>query len=370
MARNIIAPLRDKLFRQIPVWCIAVPLYAWVMFAWHGTADSSILFVLQTAGLLGSVMAAVHQAEVIAHRVGEPFGTIVLAIAVTLIEIALIASLMHSGGAEATALARDTVFATVMIILNGIIGLCLIVGGIRHREQSFGLEGVSASLTTLTAITILTLILPNYTLTVPGPYYGTSQLIFIATVSFLLYGTFLFVQTVRHRDYFLPDGKGQEKDRHAPPPTLFITLISAVLLLISLAIIVLLAKTLSPVIEDGVIRSGAPKALVGIIIAAVVLLPEGIAAVRAAQKNRLQTSLNLAIGSALATIGLTIPAVAVISIYTQMPLTLGIDVRSTVLLFLSLFITSIALRTGRTTVMQGAVLLVIFAVYLFITIVP
>jgi Ca2+:H+ antiporter len=268
------------------------------------------------------VLAAVHHAEVIAHRVGEPFGTLVLAVAVTTIEVALIVSLMLSGGPSTTALARDTVFAAVMIILNGMVGLCLLMGGKRHGEQSFGLLGVSASLATLAAIAVLTLVLPNYTTTVPGPFYSVSQLAFIAVVSVVLYGTFVLVQTVRHRDYFLPDDPAASEEIHAPPPDTNVALASLGLLLVCLAAVVLLAKSLAPVIEAAVKTAGAPQALVGVIIAAVVLLPEGLAALRAARVNRLQTSLKLSLG------------------------------------------------TGRTTVLQGVVHLVIFAVYLFTTVVP
>jgi Ca2+:H+ antiporter len=312
----------------------------------------------------------VFHAEVVAHRVGEPYGTLVLALAVTGIEVALIVSLMIAGGDAASGLARDTVFASVMIILNGMVGLCLLSGGRRHGEQSFGLFGVSAALATLAAISVLTLVLPNYTTTTAGPVYSSSQLTFIAVISLVLYGTFVLVQTVRHRDYFLPATGEADEAVHAPPPSNRMTILSAALLLICLGAVVLLAKALSPTLERIVVIIGVPKALVGIIIALVVLLPEGIAAYQAARANRLQTSLNLALGSALATIGLTIPAVSIVSLMTGWTLSLGIDAKSTVLLVLSLFVASLSLGTGRTTVMQGAVHLVIFAVYLFTAIVP
>jgi Ca2+:H+ antiporter len=354
----------------LPAWTIIAPVSAWLIFGGSLFGLGGMYQLLLAAGLLGGVLAAVHHAEVVAHRVGEPYGTLVLALAVTLIEVALIVSLMVSGGAEATALARDTVFAAVMIILNGIVGICLLLGGIRHREQKFGLDGVTASLTTLAAITVLTLILPNYTVSAAGPFYSSAQLAFVAIVSLVLYMTFVLMQTVRHRGYFLPEGKNGSEEECATPPGVKTALLSSVLLLLSLVAVVLLAKKLSPGIEAAVEKVGAPKALVGIIIAGVVLLPEGLAATQAARKNRLQTSLNLALGSALATIGMTISAVAVVSLYTGLPLTLGIDAKSTVLLLLSLFTATTALSTGRTTVMQGAVLLVIFAVYLFTTIIP
>ncbi len=352
----------------LPRWTVAAPIVAWLLYGGTAVGVGGAYWGLVAAGLVGAVLAAVHHAEVVAHRVGEPFGTLLLAVAVTVIEVGLIVSLMLAGGPESTTLARDTVFAAVMIIVNGIVGLCLIVGGAHHGEQTFGLHGVSASLAALAAIVVLTLVLPNYTVSTPGPAYTPSQLAFIALVSVALYLTFVLVQTVRHRDYFL--AADDPVADHAPPPTVRVAAVSGALLLVCLIAVVVLGKALSPSIEAAVAALRAPKALVGVIIALVVLLPEGIAAVRAARANRLQTSLNLALGSALASIGLTIPAVAIVSLATGLTLTLGIDIKSTVLLVLSLFVAGLALGTGRTTVLQGAVLLVIFATYLFTTVVP
>ncbi len=322
------------------------------------------------AALAGSVFAAVHHAEVVAHRVGEPYGTLVLALAVTLIEVALIVSLMIAGGEEASALARDTVFAAVMIILNGIIGLCLLVGGALHREQNFSLDGVGAALVALGTIVIMTLVFPNYTITTPGPYYAPSQLMLIAVVSLVIYGAFIFTQTIGHRQFFLQVGDGEDPAEHSVPPSNTVTALSSVLLLLCLTAVVLLAKKLAPSLEAAVLRLGAPSALVGVIIAGIVLLPEGLAALRAARANRLQTSLNLALGSALASIGLTIPAVSFLSLYMNSHLILGIDPKATVLLILSLFVAALTLRTGRTIILHGIVLLVVFVVYLFTTVVP
>jgi Ca2+:H+ antiporter len=327
--------------------------------------------VVVTAVLIACVLAAVHHAEVIAHKIGEPFGTFILAIAVTIIELGLILTLMAAAGEGAATLARDTVFAAVMIILNGLVGLCLMIGGISHREQTFQQTGVSASLATLSALTVLTLILPNFTISEPGPVYSPAQLGFVAIVSFLLYATFVLVQTVRHRDYFLPDnGTVSDPEAHAAAPSNRATFAALILLIACLCAVVLLAKSLAPTIEAGVTSIGAPRALVGVIIAGLVLLPESVAAVRAARANRIQTSLNLGLGSALATIGLSIPAVAALSIALDLPIALGLDAKSTVLLFLTLLVATLSLGTGRTTVLQGAVHLVIFAVYLFTTIVP
>jgi Ca2+:H+ antiporter len=359
-----------KVKLPLPLWTIAAPVFAMIALGGVALGWSGGYMIVVAAALIWGVLAAVHHAEVVAHRVGEPFGTLLLAIAITIIEVALIVSLMLAGGAETATLARDTVFAAVMIILTGIVGLCLLIGGIRFKEQAVGWSGVSAALVTLTAICVLTLVLPNFTITIEGPEYSSSQLFFIAAVSIVLYGTFIFVQTVRHRDFFLPPESDSSEDGHAVPPTSKVALISGGLLLLCLTAVVTLAKALAPVLESGVERIGAPKSLVGVIIAAVVLLPEGLAAVRAAKKNRLQTSLNLSLGSALATIGLTIPAVAVVSLVTGLTLTIGIDTKSIVLLVLSLFTIMLSLATGKTNVLHGAVLLVIFAVYIFTTIVP
>ncbi|BCF99439.1 ionic transporter y4hA [Paraburkholderia sp. PGU19] len=333
-------------------------------------AGNGLLTALAALALAGSVFAGVHHAEVVAHRVGEPFGTLVLAVAVTVIEVALIVSVMLSAGAEKAGLARDTVFAAVMIVCNGIVGICLLVGGLRHREQDFQIRGASAALAVLASLSVLSLVMPNYTSVNLGPALSDSQLAFAGVSSLVLYGVFVFVQTVRHRDYFLTDAHTANEDAHAAPPSSRVAMTSGVLLVVSLVAVVLLAKVLSPVVERAVLEAGAPAAVVGIVIAALVLLPEGLAAVRAARADRLQTSLNLALGSALASIGLTIPTVALVFIWTGRPLVLGIDGKDTVLLILTLLISTLTLGTGRTTILQGAVHLSLFAAYLFLSFAP
>lgn len=327
--------------------------------------------LLAAAALIVMVLGAVHHAEVVAHRVGEPFGTLILALAVTIIEVGLILALMQADPKDTETLARDTVFAAVMVIINLLMGLCLLVGAIRHHEQRFQRTGIGAALATLTVLTVVTLVLPNFTSSAPGPRYSETQLAFVGGVSLILYATFALVQTVRHRDYFLPDGDDEdEAEVHAEPPTAQRSWLSLGLLVACLVAVVLLAKTLSPVIGDALEAAGAPAAVLGIIIAALILAPESLAAVRAARANRLQTSLNLALGSALASIGLTIPAVAVLSVITGMPIALGLDPKSSVLLFLSLIVASQTLANGRTTVLQGVIHLMLFAIYLFTTFVP
>jgi Ca2+:H+ antiporter len=328
-------------------------------------------FVGGVAGvvLLATVFAAVYHAEVVAHRVGEPFGTLILALAVTVIETALIVSVMIAAPAEKAGLARDTVFAAVMIVCNGIVGACLLWGGVRHHEQGFQPQGASAALAVLVALTSLTMVLPNLAAPELGPLYNTPQLIFAGLVSLVLYFAFVFVQTVRHRDYFLPV-TGLNPEEHEAPPNNRTTALSAVLLVVSLAAVVGLGKALTPALERGIDFLQVPKAVVGVIIAALVLLPEAVAAIKAARSNRLQTSLNLALGSALATIGLTIPAVAAVSIVMGYRLELGLDEKEQGLLAVTLLLGVITLGTGRTTVLQGIVHLVIFAAFLFFAVVP
>jgi Ca2+:H+ antiporter len=322
--------------------------------------------------LIAAVISAVHQAEVIAHKTGEPLGTVVLAVSVTIIEVALIVSIMLSAGPDGALIARDSVFAAIMIVMNGVIGVSILLGCCRHRVLSFRLEGVNSSLAVLIALTVLTLIIPNFTTTTSGPTFSNGQLVFAGVLSFVLYGIFIFVQTIRHRDYFLLPNEAEliEPKSHAPIPSNTKTFVSVILLLISLIAVVLLAKALSPSIELAIDTMGAPRAVVGIAIALLVLLPEGVAATRAAIDNRLQTSLNLSIGSALACIGLTIPAVAFVSIVFDMPLSLGVDTLGMIFLGLTFLLSILTIAIGRATLLQGAVHLVVFASYLFLSLVP
>ena len=318
--------------------------------------------------LFGTVFAAVHHAEVIAERIGEPFGTLLLTLSVTIIEVALIATIMLGEKAAATTLARDTVFAVVMIVCNGLVGICILAGGLRYREQDIQVSGSSLYLSVLAVLATITLIEPSYTSTTPGPVYSMSQLGFVSVVTILLYGVFLYTQTVRHRDYFVIDvGGASDKEAHAPKRTI---LLSAVLLLVSLVAVVLLAKKFSLVVDAGTALIGAPPAFAGIVVALLILLPESVAAVNAARKNDLQKSINLALGSSLATIGLTIPAVAVAAYVLEKQLVLGLPVIDIVLLALTFVVAMLTLGTGRTNILFGLVHLVVFAVFVFLVFVP
>ena len=358
---------------RLPVSSWLPPLAACALLAATLTGllpgGSALVLVPAALLLIGTVFAAVHHAEVIALKVGEPFGTLILALAVTLIEGSLIVSLMLSAGENAAALARDTVFATVMIVCNGVLGLCLLAGSLRHHVVSFRPEGTTPAVAVLATLATLTLVLPQFTLASSGPTYSESQLAFAGVVSLLLYAVYVFVQTVRHRDYFLPEG-GDDADAHALPPTARAAYLSFGLLLLALVGVVGLAKMLAPSIERAIDAAGMPNAVVGIAIALMVLLPETLSALRAARRGRLQTSMNLGLGSALATIGLTIPAVVIASIAAGLPLVLGLPPTEMVLLALTLLLTAMTVSAGRATVLQGAVHLVVFAVYLFLAMVP
>ena len=364
----MLVAVRHNLPVKKPGWPLLAPAAALaILGAALAMPDAAWLVAVAAVAL---VAAAVHHAEVVAHRVGEPFGTLVLALAVTSIEVSLIVSLMLAGGANQATLARDTVYATVMLICGGVLGLCVFVGALRHREQSFRVEGAVPALAALTALSVLVLVLPDFTVSSPVATYAPSQLVFFGVFSLALWFVFVFFQTVRHRDFFLPVDARDDEAAHAAPPTTVETWTSFALLLVSLVGVVGLAKALSPSIEAAVHAMGAPVAVVGIAIATLVLLPETIAAVRAALANRLQTSLNLAIGSGLATIGLTVPAVVAVCIAFDLPLVLGLHPRDIVLLLLTLVLAMFSVTSGRTNLMQGAVQLVLFAAFLFLSFVP
>lgn len=354
----------------LPWWSWLWPALGLAVIGGASFAGASAwLLIVAFCTLIAAVFAAVYHAEVIAHRIGEPFGTLVLAVAVTVIEVSLILSVMIGAADGKPGLARDTVFAAVIIVCNGIVGLSLLVGGVRHREQGFQVQGANAALAVLAALTTLTLIVPNVTISAPGAAFSTAQLAFAGAISLVLYGAYVFVQTIRHRAYFLPVEVGGEASLAHTLPS-HNAWFSLILLIAALVAVVGLAQVMTPFLETAIDAVQVPKAVVGIIIASLVLMPEGMAALRAARANRLQTSLNLALGSALASIGLTIPTVAAAAIVLGKPLELGLGPKETILLALTLFTSVITLGTGRTTVLQGIVHLVIFAAFLFFAIVP
>lgn len=388
-------------------WTTVTPLLAAVALAiaWPLHPDSALVLGFLSVFLVSGVLAAVHHAEVVAHRVGEPYGSLVLAVAVTIIEVGLIVTLMVTNDKDTAGLARDTVFAAVMITLNGIVGISLLVGALKHHLAVFNPEGTGAALATVIALAALCLVVPSVTTSEPGPEFTGAQLAFAAIASLALYGMFVFTQTIRHRDFFLPvtqdahtplvtsqagagnaagapaarsAGAGSfehepvdlDDDGHADPPTTRAAVASLGLLVVSLVAVVGLAKIESPAIESGVAALGFPPAVVGVVIALLVLAPETIAAVRAATRNRVQVSLNLALGSAMASIGLTIPAIAIASIWLDGPLELGLNQLQTVLLVLTAAVATLTVVPGRAKPLQGGVHLVLLAAFLFLTIAP
>jgi len=359
---------------SIPRWTIALPVLAVILLgiSWGRTLPLWAV-LLASVFLAGAVLAAVHHAEVVAHRVGEPYGSLVLAVAVTVIEVSLIVTVMASGGNQAATLARDTVFAAVMITTNGIAGACLLLGALRRRVAVFNPEGTGAAAATVATLATLSLVLPTFTTSTPGPQFSVTQLVFAAIASLSLYALFVATQTVRHRDYFLPvtpEGRVITEEDHADPPPTRVALASLGLLLVALLGVVGLAKAVSPTIEAGVAAAGLPTSVVGVVIAMLVLLPETLAAVRAARRDRIQTSLNLALGSAMASIGLTIPTVAIASFWLEGPLVLGLDATHMVLLALTVAMGTLTIIPGRSTPLQGGVHLAILAAYLVLAINP
>ncbi|MGJ7879852.1 calcium:proton antiporter [Streptomyces rochei] len=355
-------------------WTAVTPVIAVVLLVltWGRDLPGAVVAVL-TVVLAASVLAAVHHAEVVAHRVGEPFGSLVLAVAVTVIEVALIVTLMADGGDKSASLARDTVFAAVMITCNAVVGLSLLVASLRHGTAVFNPEGTGAALATVATLATLSLVLPTFTTSAPGPEFSPVQLTFAALSSLVLYGLFIATLTVRHRDYFLPitrQGEVITVEDHAHAPSARTALTSLTLLALALVGVVGLAKGVSPTIEEGVAAAGLHHAVVGVIIALLVLLPETIAAVRSARRDRVQTSLNLALGSAMASIGLTIPAVALASVWLSGPLVLGLSSIHMVLLALTVVVASLTVVPGRATPLQGGVHLVLFAAYLELAVNP
>jgi Ca2+:H+ antiporter len=333
-----------------------------------GPVGTTLAIVLLPV-LFAAVFSAVHHAEVIAHRTGEPYGTLVLTVAVTIIEVALIVSVMLGGTEASATLARDTVYAVVMTVCTGLAGLCIFVGGLHYREQSFRVTGASAYLIVLLVLATFTLILPNYTESEPGPSYSTAQLAFVGVLTLVLYAAFLYIQTVRHRDYFIVFGEDDEgADEHHP--SLRMVLVSVALLMVALVGVVLLSKKFAVVVEAVREKIGAPPPVTGLVVAILILLPEGIAAVEAARKDELQKSVNLALGSSLATIGMTFPAVAVVALYLGQSLSLGLEPAPSILLALTLLVSTLTFATGRTNILYGFVHMVIFVAFLFLTFRP
>jgi Ca2+:H+ antiporter len=353
-------------------WTVAVPVIALVlMTATWGTTPPAVVLAIAGVFLAGSVLAAVYHAEVVAHRVGEPFGALILALAVTVIEVTLIVTLMATGGSGTSTLARDTVFAAVMITCNGIVGLSVLVATLRGAVAAFNAEGTATALATVLTLATLSLVLPTFTTSTPGPRFSPPQLTFAAVSSLALYALFVVVQTIRHRDHFLPVAEEPvEPAEQGSRPSGRETLVSLTLLLAALVAVVGLAKVESPAIEEAVAAVGAPISAVGVVIALLVLLPETLAAVRSARRGDVQTSFNLALGSAMASIGLTIPAIAIASVWLEGPLVLGLGATQMILLSITAVVGALTVLPGRATVQEGGVHLVLVGAFLLLSLNP
>lgn len=334
-----------------------------------GMLDQPVALVVVLGALCGVILAAavaiVRHADVLAHRLGEPAGTLLLTMAVTGLEVAMVGFVMSTGEEKPT-LARDTMFAVVMLVLNGFMGLALVLGGLRHREQAYNLQSANAFLVMIVPLTVLGLILPNFTRSTPGPTLSTFQMVFLSIVSVAIYAIFLYLQNGRHRGFFMaPEEKADaaseqhEEHHHSDSSTLH----HALMLMAYGVPLVLLAKQMSYPLDAVVIRLGAPVALGGFIMAFLVLTPESIAAIRSARDNRLQRSVNVLLGSVLASIGLTIPLVIALSLATGRSLVLGLGPAETVMLVLSLATASLTFSLSRTNVLLGCVHLLLFAAY-------
>jgi Ca2+:H+ antiporter len=373
-------------------WSVLVPVVGVLILAVTWTSKDPALSVLVVVGacLAGAVPAAVHHAEVVAHRVGEPYGALVLAVAVTVIEVGLIVMLMVTGDSDTSTLARDTVFAAVMITCNGILGLSLLVGALRRGTASFNAEGTASALATVLTLATLSLVVPRFTTSEPGPEFSGEQLAFAAVASLGLYLLFVFVQTIRHPDIYQPVEAGEDRQARAEGeaggdadleadlddaddehrPSTREAVFSSGLLLVALVAVVGLAKIETPAIEDAVDAMGAPPSAVGVVIALLVLLPEAVTAVRNARRSRMQVSINLALGSAMASIGLTIPSIAVATIWLDGPLVLGLGSTQIVLLAITAVVGALTVLPGRATVQEGGVHLALLAAFLFLAVNP
>lgn len=338
------------------------PMIQGALFAW--------LFVT----ILWGAFSVVRHAEELAHRLGEPYGTLVLTMSVTIIEVSFIFVVMLRSDADST-LARDTIFAVLMLTINGMAGLCILVGGLRHKEQSYNLQGARAFLAVIMPLSVIALVLPNFTTSTDGPTLSQFQAIVFGGLTILLYGVFLAIQTVRHTGFFKdPVPKSEQENPEEPDIAEQMEVAAsvsrtstgyhAVMLLTALVPVVILTEMLAHIVEDGIDAIGAPEAIAGVLVAVLVLSPEAVGALRAAIANKLQRAVNISLGSALATIGLTVPSVLAIGFFSGRHIIFGLPAEEMVLLVLTLVVSALTFAGGRTNILQGAVHLVLFVVYL------
>ena len=327
-----------------------------------------LIFVILLGAVLWCAISAVHHADCLALKCGEPYGTLILTLSVISIEVMMISAAMLHGQNNPT-LARDTMFAVVMIALNGLVGFSLLLGGLRHREQNYNLQGAGAYLNTIMALVVLGLVLPNFTTSLAAARFTTVQEIFLIAVTVLLYAVFLFIQTGRHRGYF-KDAASENPDGHHSEMELRSTGFHAAMLLSYLIVVIVLAEKFAIPLDTCIERFGAPQALGGAVIAALVLTPEALAAIIAARQNRLQRSVNILHGSVLASISLTIPSVLIIGMITGRTLTLGVEGGDLPLLLLTMAASIVTFGSGKTNILQGCIHLVLFAVFVLLIFYP
>ncbi len=369
----------DRIWKEAPLLVGAGTL---AIFQFHGDRwlegltdplIASLLFLWLFPVLLWASFGVVRHAEALAEILGEPYGTLILTIAVIGIEVSLIAAIMLTGDANPT-LARDTMFAVLMIVLNGLTGLALLIGGLVHQEQDYNLRGARAYISVLVPLAVFALILPKFTSSTAEATYTSGQGLFFALITALLYGIFLAIQMGRHKGFFLqvrePDEGGVDVDHGHGHGAVYSTPTHAVLLVLTLLPIVFLSKRMAKLVDYGIFEVGAPIAVGGVIIALLVLTPEGLTAMNAARANQLQRSVNLLLGSALSTIGLTVPAVLAISLLFGKKVVLGLEDASMVLLLLTLLLSSFTFGGVRTNLLQGAVHLVVFLAYVLLIFSP
>ncbi|MFS0850047.1 calcium:proton antiporter [Novosphingobium panipatense] len=333
---------------------------------------AGLLFAWMLGVVLWSAFGVVHEAEELAEMLGEPFGTLVLTLSIVIIEVTLISAVMLGAKAVPT-LGRDTMFAVLMIVLNGVVGLGLLIGGLRHHQQGFNLQGASAYLAVIIPLAVIALVLPNFTVSSNGGTLSPSQSVLFSLLTILLYTLFLWLQTGRHRGFFQPLGAAIEVEDASPLPHAGQRRSigrHVILLLANILPIVILSKSLAKLLDAGVEAVRAPTALGGIIIAMMVFTPEGISALRAVAANQLTRAINLCLGAATSTLGLTVPAVLLIGLVSDQPVVLGLSAANMVLLTATLVLNSITFSGGRTTMLEGAVHLSLFAVFLVLVFSP
>jgi Ca2+:H+ antiporter len=361
--------------REWPLLVNAVTTVLFLAFGSRWLADLShpawfaLMLLWPFTAILLSSFAVVRHAESLAIKLGEPLGTLILTLSVTGIEVMMIAAVMYTGHGNAT-LARDAMLAVVMIVLNGMVGLSLLLGGLRYREQTYNLQGANAFLAVIVPLAVLGLVLPQFTHTTPGPTFSTLQATFLSIMSVGLYGVFLAIQNVRHRDYFLAPASGEAAENHSAELHAHAEIQSVayhtLLLLAYLLLVVILSKKIAVPINYGIDVLHAPAALGGFLVSVLVLFPESLSAARAALANQLQRAVNLLLGSVLASISLTIPAVLTIGFITGQSIALGLDPVDTTLLVLTLAMSSLTFASARTNVLLGAVHLLLFLAYLML----